>query len=50
MPQNEAWYIVLGDGRIECNWQKTNEYNRSTFALGADDKVIEIDESIIPEI
>ena len=42
--------IVLGDGRIECNWQKTNEYNRSTFALGADDKVIEIDESIIPEI
>lgn len=41
--------IVLGDGRIEVDWKAANSYKRSTFALGADDKKLEIPASIIPK-
>ena len=40
--------IVLGDGRIECDW-KQNVYNKSDFALGADDKKIAIPAAFIPK-
>ncbi|MEM1085504.1 MAG: sulfatase-like hydrolase/transferase [Verrucomicrobiota bacterium] len=40
--------IVLGDGRIECDWTKENEFVRSDFAKGADDKKLEIPAELIP--
>ncbi|MGY6649692.1 sulfatase-like hydrolase/transferase [Wenyingzhuangia sp. IMCC45574] len=42
--------IVLGDGRIESNWQQKNDYNRTTFALGSDDKKANIPKKIIPKV
>ncbi|SNR30888.1 Arylsulfatase A [Lutibacter agarilyticus] len=42
--------IILGDGRIEVNWKKGNEYSISDFALGADDKKLEIPSKIIPKV
>lgn len=42
--------IVLGDGRVECVWSEENTYNISNFATGADDKVLDIPEEIIPGI
>ncbi|WP_366183655.1 sulfatase-like hydrolase/transferase [Flavobacterium ovatum] len=42
--------IILGDGRIECDWKQKNVYNTSTFALGADDKKIDIPKNIVPKI
>lgn len=42
--------IVLGDGRVEVDWSKSNSYNVSSFAGGSDDKQIEIPEGLIPEI
>ncbi|WP_066631571.1 sulfatase-like hydrolase/transferase [Labilibacter marinus] len=41
--------IVLGDGRVECDWKKENEWTRSEFALGADDKTLKIPTKIIPK-
>nr|WP_246223321.1 sulfatase-like hydrolase/transferase [Alteromonas profundi] len=41
--------IVLGDGRVEMDWNTTNSYNISNFADGADDKKIEIPEALIPQ-
>ncbi|MGA9639398.1 sulfatase-like hydrolase/transferase [Flavobacterium sp.] len=41
--------IVLGDGRIECDWKQKDVYNRTDFALGADDKKINIPSAIIPK-
>jgi arylsulfatase A-like enzyme len=40
--------IVLGDGRIECDWSKANSYVLSDFAKGADDKQADIPEHLIP--
>jgi arylsulfatase A-like enzyme len=51
-----AWFrtklgnIVLGDGRVECDWDKKNSYNISTFAEGADDKKLDIPRKLIPKI
>jgi len=42
-------HIVLGDGRVEMDWNTTNSYNISNFADGADDKKIEIPEALIPQ-
>ncbi len=50
-----AWFrdklgrIVLGDGRIECDWSQANSYNISNFAGGADDKKLDIPPEIIPK-
>ncbi|WPR73090.1 sulfatase-like hydrolase/transferase [Flavobacterium sp. NG2] len=41
--------IVLGDGRIECDWKQKDVYSRTDFALGADDKKINIPSAIIPK-
>lgn len=42
--------IVLGDGRVECDWSKENTYNISNFAEGAHDKRLAIPSSIIPVV
>lgn len=50
------WYrqklgnIVLGDGRVECDWSKPNSYALSNFAAGADNKKLDIPAELIPEI
>ncbi|ADE53454.1 sulfatase-like hydrolase/transferase [Coraliomargarita akajimensis] len=40
--------IVLGDRRVECNWKQENTYVISDFALGADDKKLDIPAKLIP--
>ncbi|QDT67259.1 Choline-sulfatase [Planctomycetes bacterium MalM25] len=40
--------IVLGDGRIECDWTQPNSYSLSNFAGGADDKKIDMPAEIVP--
>lgn len=40
--------IVLGDGRVEIDWSKKDSYSISDFALGADDKKLNIPKNIIP--
>ncbi|MEN1677953.1 MAG: sulfatase-like hydrolase/transferase [Planctomycetota bacterium] len=42
--------IVLGDGRVECDWSKPNSYSLSNFAGGADDKRIDLPAGIVPAI
>ncbi|WP_299554119.1 sulfatase-like hydrolase/transferase [Seonamhaeicola sp.] len=42
--------IVLGDGRVECDWSLPNSYNISNFAGGADDKKLDIPKELIPTI
>lgn len=42
-------HIVLGDDRLEVNWNKESEYNISSFAKGCDDKKLNIPKSIIPK-
>ncbi len=42
--------IVLGDGRVEVNWPKKNDYAISTFAKGSDDKKLDIPSNIIPSV
>ncbi|MGY6647629.1 sulfatase-like hydrolase/transferase [Wenyingzhuangia sp. IMCC45574] len=40
--------IVLGDGRVECDWSKENVYNISSFAKGAHDGKLNIPKDLIP--
>ncbi|MDV7188002.1 sulfatase-like hydrolase/transferase [Lutibacter sp. TH_r2] len=40
--------IVLGDGRVECDWSKANTYNISNFAEGAHNGKLDIPSEIIP--
>lgn len=42
--------IVLGDGRVECDWSLPNSYNISNFAGGADDKKLDIPKELIPKL
>lgn len=42
--------IVLGDGRVECDWAELNSYKISNFAKGADDKKLDIPPKLIPTI
>ncbi len=46
--RNRLGTIVLGDGRVECDWSKPNSYNISNFAGGADDKKLDIPRELIP--
>ncbi len=48
--RNKLGCIVLGDRRLECDWDVKNSYNISTFAEGSDDKKLEIPKKIIPKI
>ncbi|NIJ44943.1 arylsulfatase A-like enzyme [Wenyingzhuangia heitensis] len=47
--RNKLGNIVLGDGRVECDWSQANSYAISNFAGGADDKKIEIPTAIVPK-
>lgn len=46
--RNKLGRIVLGDGRIECDWSKENTYSLSNFAKDADDKKLNIPKKLIP--
>ncbi|TMU57712.1 sulfatase [Flagellimonas algicola] len=48
--RNKLGNIVLGDGRVECDWTLPNSYSISNFTGGADDKKLEIPENLIPKI
>ena len=48
--RNKLGNILLGDGRIEVNWETYNDFSRSDFALGADDKKLDIPKKLIPKI
>ncbi|BAX81118.1 sulfatase-like hydrolase/transferase [Labilibaculum antarcticum] len=48
--RNKLGNIVLGDGRIECDWSFEDKWTRSDFAVGADNKKIDIPNKIIPNI
>ncbi len=39
--RNKLGNIVLGDGRVEIDWKKTNNYKVTDFAKGADDKKLQ---------
>ncbi|WP_010135389.1 sulfatase-like hydrolase/transferase [Ochrovirga pacifica] len=49
-----AWFrtklgnIVLGDGRVECDWSQANSYHISNFAKGSHDRKLKIPENLIP--
>lgn len=40
--------IVLGDGRVECDWSKESVFDISNFAKGAHDGKLEIPADLIP--
>ncbi|MCM2369163.1 sulfatase-like hydrolase/transferase [Aporhodopirellula aestuarii] len=42
--------IVLGDRRLEVNWKKENEFAVSEFAIGSDDKRLEIPAGLVPTL
>jgi len=46
--RNKLGTIVLGDGRVECDWTQANSYNISNFAKGAHDGRLDIPKNIIP--
>ena len=48
--RNKLGNIVLGDGRIECDWTQENKFIISNFAPGAHDRVLNIPETIIPKV
>jgi hypothetical protein len=47
--RNKLGNIVLGDGRVECDWSQANSYALSNFAEGADDKIIDIPKHLISQ-
>lgn len=46
--RNKLGNIVLGDGRVECDWSLPNSFSISNFAGGADDKKLNIPTELIP--
>ncbi len=46
--RNKLGNIVLGDNRLECIWKQEGVYNISDFAVGSDDKKLDIPSNIIP--
>lgn len=48
--RNKLGNIVLGDGRVEADWSKANDYHISNFAKGADDKIADIPAHLIPAV
>ncbi len=41
--------IVLGDGRLEVDWSKQNDYHVGRFAPGAHDRVLEFPAGLVPD-
>ena len=48
--RNKLGRIVLGDGRVECDWSKKNEYVVSDFAKGAHDRRLAIPAGTVPKV
>ncbi len=48
--RNKLGNIVLGDGRVECDWSQANTYNISNFAKGAHDGHLNIPKNLIPNL
>jgi hypothetical protein len=46
--RNKLGRIVLGDGRVECDWSQENAYVVPDFAKGAYDQRLAIPANIIP--
>ena len=46
--RNKLGSIVLGDGRVECDWTRENKCNISSFAPGTHDRKLDIPARIIP--
>mgnify|MGYP001408573265 CR=1 FL=1 len=42
--------IILGDGRVECNWTVEDEWSVFDFAEGSDDKKLDVPFDLIPQI
>ncbi len=47
--RNKLGNIVLGDGRVECDWSQENVYNISNFAEGTHNGKLEIPSNLIPK-
>ncbi len=47
--RNKLGSIILGDGRVECDWSRENSYAISSFAKGSDDKKLDIPAELIPQ-
>ena len=44
--RNKLGNIVLGDGRVECDWTQENKYHISNFAPGSHERKLNIPEGI----
>ncbi|ADE53403.1 sulfatase-like hydrolase/transferase [Coraliomargarita akajimensis] len=42
--------IVLGDGRVECDWTQENTFTVHNFAAGAHDRKLEIPDAVMPDV
>ena len=47
--RNKLGRIVLGDGRVECDWTQENKFHVSNFAPGAHDRKLEFPLGIVPQ-
>lgn len=51
-----AWFrqkltsIVLGDGRVECDWSQQNVHHVSSFALGSHDRRLDYPAGLVPSL
>ncbi len=41
--------IVLGDGRVECDWTQKNKFHISNFAPGAHDRKLDFPKGLVPK-
>ena len=41
--------IVLGDGRVECDWTQESTFHVSNFASGAHARKLDIPAGVVPE-
>ncbi|WP_241664723.1 sulfatase-like hydrolase/transferase [Seonamhaeicola maritimus] len=48
--RNKLGNIVLGDRRINCDWNYKNEWAISNFSEGSDDKKLQIPSKFIPKL
>ncbi len=49
--RTKAANIIVGDGRVEVtDWKIFNEFYVSDFAVGSDDKVLDIPKNLIPKV
>lgn len=46
--RNKLGNIVLGDGRVECDWTQENKHHISNFAPGSHDRKLNIPKGTVP--